>query len=58
MIILRSDGSGDREHFQSVEPAGRVEHPYSRRDEHYTIWLCRGPKFNLQTVWPRLKSYN
>ncbi len=58
MIILHSDGSGDRDFFQSVEPAGRVDHPYSRRDEHYTIWLCRGPKFNLQTVWPRLKSYN
>src|SRR5215472_2517558 len=58
MIILNSDGSGDREHFQAVEAAGRVEHPYSRRDEHYTIWLCRGPKFNLQTVWPKLKSYN
>jgi hypothetical protein len=58
MIILQSDGRGDREHFQTVEAAGRVEHPYSRRDEYYTIWLCRGPKFNLQTVWPRLKSYN
>jgi hypothetical protein len=58
MIILNSDGRGDREHFQTVEAAGRVEHPYSRRDEYYTIWLCRGPKFNLQTAWPRLKSYN
>lgn len=58
MIILHSDGSGDREHFQSVEAAGRVEHPYSRRDEYYTIWLCRGPRFNLQTVWSRLKQYN
>jgi hypothetical protein len=58
MIILNSDGSGDREHFQTVEAAGRVEHPYSRRDEHYTIWLCRGPTFNLQTAWPKLKRYN
>jgi len=58
MIILNSDGRGDREHFQTVEAAGRVEHPYSRRDEYYTIWLCRGAKFNLQTVWPKLKSYN
>ena len=58
MIILQSDGQGDRDHFATVEPVGRVEHPYSRRDEHYTIWLCRGPKFNLQEVWPRLKMYN
>jgi hypothetical protein len=58
MIILNSDGKGDREHFQKVEAAGLVEHEYSRRDEHYTIWLCRGPKFNLQTAWTRLMRYN
>lgn len=58
MIVLRSDGRGDREHFQTVEAAGRVEHPYSRRDEYFTIWLCRGPKFNLQEVWPRIKLYD
>jgi hypothetical protein len=58
MIILQSDGRGDREHFQTVEAAGRVEHPYSRRDEHYTIWLCRGPRFNLREVWPKLKLYD
>jgi hypothetical protein len=58
MIILSSDGRGDRQHFETVEPVGRVEHPYSRRDTHFTIWLCRGPKFNLQEVWPRLKVYD
>lgn len=58
MIVLNSSGRGDREHFESVEAAGRVENPYSRRDEHYTIWLCRGPKFNLQEVWPRMKQYD
>ncbi len=58
MIVLSSDGRGDREHFQSVEAVGRVEHPYSRRDTHFTIWLCRGPKFNLQAVWPKLKMYD
>jgi 4-amino-4-deoxy-L-arabinose transferase-like glycosyltransferase len=58
MIVLRSDGSGDRRHFESVEAAGRVEHPYSRRDEWFTIWLCRGPKFNLQEVWPSMKQFD
>jgi hypothetical protein len=58
MIVLRSDGSGDREHFQTVEAAGRVEHPLSRRDEYFTIWLCRGPKFNLQQVWSSMKTYD
>ncbi|HEX7286844.1 MAG TPA: glycosyltransferase family 39 protein [Candidatus Angelobacter sp.] len=58
VIVLRSDGSGDRRHFESVEAAGRVEHPYSRRDEWFTIWLCRGPKFNLQEVWPSMKQFD
>jgi hypothetical protein len=57
VIVLRSDGRGDREHFQTVAAAGRVEHPYSRRDERFTIWLCHGLKFNLQEAWPRMKSY-
>ena len=37
MIVLGSDGQGDREHFRNVQAAGRVEDPYSRRDEHFTI---------------------
>jgi hypothetical protein len=58
MIVLRSDGRRARENFQTVEAAARVEHPYARRDEYFTIWLCRGPKFNLQQVWPDLKHYD
>jgi len=58
MIVLRSDGTGDRQHFESVEDVGAVEHPYSRRDEWFHIWLCRGPRFNLEEIWPQLKRYN
>ncbi len=58
VIVLGSDGRGDREHFQSVEAAGRVEHPYSRRDEHFTIWLCRGLNQNLQDLWPKMKKFD
>jgi hypothetical protein len=58
VIVLGSDGRGDREHFQSVEAVARVEHPYSRRDEHFTIWLCRGLNQNLRDVWPKMKKFN
>ncbi|HXJ15847.1 MAG TPA: glycosyltransferase family 39 protein [Candidatus Polarisedimenticolia bacterium] len=58
VIVLGSTGRGDREHFRSVEAAGRVEHPYSRRDEHFTIWLCRGLNQNLQDLWPKLKKFS
>jgi hypothetical protein len=55
VIVLGSDGTGDREHFRIVEAAGRMEHPYSRRDEHFTIWLCRGLKHNLQDLWSQMR---
>jgi hypothetical protein len=58
VIVLGSDGTGDREHFQSVEAVGRVEHPYSRRDEHFDIFLCRGLTGDLHQFWPRMKNYH
>jgi hypothetical protein len=58
VIVLGSDGRGDREHFQTVEAAGRIEHPYSRRDEHFDIFLCRGLNADLRTLWPQLKKWD
>ena len=58
VVVLGSDGNGDREHFQSVEAVGRVEHPYSRRDEHFDIFLCRGLTGDLHQFWPRMKNYH
>ncbi|HST29467.1 MAG TPA: glycosyltransferase family 39 protein [Chthoniobacterales bacterium] len=58
VVVLGSDGTGDREHFQSVESAGRVEHPYSRRDEHFDIFLCRGFTGDLGQYWPQTKNYH
>jgi hypothetical protein len=58
VIVLGSDGSGDREHFKTVEVAGRVEHPFSRLDERYDIFLCRGLIQDLRTFWPQTKHWN
>ncbi len=58
VIVLGSDGSGDREHFATVEAAGRAEHPYSRLDEHFDIFLCRRLNVNLQTLWPEVKHWD
>jgi hypothetical protein len=57
MIVLGSDGTGDREHFRSVIAAGEVDNPWSRVDEHFTIWLCRGLAFDLRTAWPKMKKW-
>jgi hypothetical protein len=56
VIVLHSDGVGDREHFATVERAGRVEHPYSRRDEWFDIYLCRGLRFDLRQAWPTMRA--
>lgn len=56
VIVLNSDGVGDRRHFATVEKVGRVEHPYSRRDEWFDIYLCRGLKFDLHEAWPKMKE--
>ncbi len=58
VIVLGSDGRGDREHFASVEVAGKTYHPYSRRDEHFDIFLCRDLNASLQALWPRMKKFN
>jgi hypothetical protein len=58
VIVLGSDGTGDREHFASVEPVGRTDHPYSRRDEHFEIFLCRDLNTTLPALWPKAKKWN
>jgi hypothetical protein len=58
MIVLHSDGVGDRQHFATVETAGHVGNPYSRRDEWFDIYLCRGLKFDLREKWPAMREFD
>ena len=58
VIVLGSDGEGDREHFKTVDAVGRTYHPYSRRDEHFDIFLCRGLNQDLHTLWPSIKNWD
>jgi 4-amino-4-deoxy-L-arabinose transferase-like glycosyltransferase len=58
VIVLGSDGTGDREHFATVESAGRTDHPYARRDEHFDIFVCRDLNTTLQALWPKAKKWN
>ena len=57
VIVLGSDGTGDRAVFRSVEPVGRVDNAYSREDERFDLFLCRGLSPDLHTQWPRLKTW-
>jgi hypothetical protein len=58
VIVLGSDGEGDREHFKTVEEPARTYHPYSRRDEHFPILVCRELNQDLHTLWPSIKSWD
>ena len=58
VIVLGSDGEGDRDHFKTVQSVGRTYHPYSRRDEHFEIFLCRGLNQDLHTLWPSIKQWD
>ena len=56
VIVLGSDGTGDRKRFATVEAVGRTEHPLPRRDEQFEIFLCRGLNTTLQARWPKAKK--
>jgi len=58
VIVLGSDGRGDRKHFATVEIVGRTDHPYSRRDEHFDIFLCRDLNEALPVRWPKMKKWD
>lgn len=57
VIVLGSTAEDDREHFRSVEAAGRAYHPYSREDEHFDIFVCRGFTGDLREIWPTMKKW-
>jgi hypothetical protein len=58
MIILCSDSAGERPHFATVQKVGQTDNPYSRRDEWYDIFLCRGLKFDLKKAWPTMRTFD
>jgi len=57
VIVLGSDGKGDREHFKTVIPAGVINNPYARADEHFKIFLCRDLVMDLHELWPSIKRW-
>jgi hypothetical protein len=57
VIVLGSNGDGDREHFRTVEAAGRVDDPYARANERFDIYLCRDLSSDLRELWPKIKRW-
>jgi len=57
VIVLGSDGEGDRAHFREVTAAGRAQTMFSRTDEQFDIFLCRDLNADLRNLWPSLKHW-
>jgi hypothetical protein len=57
VIVLGSDGKGDRQHFREVIAAGRAQTPFSRTDEQFDIFLCRDLNTDLRRLWPSMKHW-
>lgn len=58
MIIINGATPDEmRQFYDSVEVAGRMDHPLSMPFEHRNIYLVRGRKKNLTTDWESLKFY-
>jgi len=58
-VIVMQGRQADLEgKFATVEKVARVEHPYSMPYEHFDIFYCRGLKWPLKDVWPKVKNWD
>ena len=57
-IVLGVPADRLRGAFDHIEPAAELNHPYAIPFENRPVLLCRGAKWNLQEVWPRLKNWD
>ena len=48
LIVFDDDRERLESLFESVEVAGRVEHPYSMPYQHFDVWVCRKPRVSLR----------
>ncbi|MCU1283682.1 MAG: glycosyl transferase, family 39 [Acidobacteriales bacterium] len=58
LIVLQDDRESLESKCNSVEEVGMVDHPYAMAEEHNAIFICRGLKWNLHEIWPKLKHWN
>ncbi len=57
VIVLGSDGAGDRKYFREVEAAARIDDPDARPEERFDIFLCRDLTERLDRLWPKIRKW-
>jgi hypothetical protein len=58
LIVLQDDRESLERVCSSVEQVGEHFHPWGMAEENNAIFICRGLKMPLRTLWPRLKKWN
>lgn len=58
MIIVGSSNTDLDRIFRSVQVVGRVYHPLAMPYENRPVYLCRGLRQPLTTLWPKVKHWN
>ena len=58
-VIVMAGRQADLErNFATVERVAHVGHPYAMPYEHFGIFYCRGLKWPLKDVWPKVKNWD
>jgi hypothetical protein len=58
VIVMDDDRETLERHFEQVELAGAVRHPYSMPYQHFDVFVCRRMRRPLAEVWPLLRQLN
>lgn len=58
LIVLQDDRESLERLCASVEQSGEHYHPWGMAEENNPIFVCRGLKVPLHTLWPELKKWN
>jgi hypothetical protein len=58
VIVLDDQQDRLEDLFTSVTRVVNVYHPYSMPSEHFDVFYCRGLKWPLNELWPKLKNWD
>jgi hypothetical protein len=58
VIVLQGQQERLESLFASVVKVATVYHPYSMPSEHFDVFYCRGLKWPLKEIWPKLKNWS
>jgi 4-amino-4-deoxy-L-arabinose transferase-like glycosyltransferase len=58
MIVMADNPERLGQLFTTVQKVGTVYHRYSMPYEHFDVYYCRGVKWPLKELWPKLKKWD